>query len=500
MRGVLAVRRGGLARSVILVAAAFASLAVVAALGQLASALLILLVTAPESPGVDGLAVLVIGLLSLAVGLAAGVAAARSMLTRTQLLLLGLALLLAVRLSAVLLIQAPIAPDGASYEKTAVRVMGEGFFFWYRPTGYPFLLATTYQLLGRGTLSHELLNVAFAMAGGWLLFDLAGKTAGRQAAMVALVAYAIAPGLVLLTPVRLTDTIYATLVLAICWTGNRMLQGGVLWGVIAGLVIAASQYVRPTGPLLLAAMLVASFALAATVRRWALPAAAMTLAFVIAMLPAFAYNFGTYGDLSPSTSSYGGWSLYVGTNQASNGDWNQADADFIHALPGDLWDQSGQAGRLGLQRIASDPLGFAGLAVRKFAILWGKESFAVQYGMDFRLVGGPQGVEAGVWLLAQLAWLAVITAAAGALLAIRNRARPDPVVVIAACIILAEALLHLFVEVKPRYRAHLEPLVVLIAASAVAHWVELGSIRRVMATILRAPAMPARTMQEENPV
>jgi 4-amino-4-deoxy-L-arabinose transferase-like glycosyltransferase len=499
MRGVPAVHRDGLARSIILIAAVVASLAVVAALVQSASAILTVLAS-PGRLGVSGLAVLLIGLPLLAAGLAAGVAAARSGLTRTQLLLVGLAVLLAIRLSAVLLIQAPIVPDGVAYEKAAVRIMGEGFFFWYRPTGYPFLLATSYQLLGRGTLSHELLNVAFAMAGGWLLFDLAWRSAGRQAGMLALVAYASAPGLVLLTPVRLTDTAYATLVLAICWTGCRMIQGGVLWGVIAGLVIAASQYVRPTGPLLLVAVLLASLAMTATLRRWALPATAMTLAFVIAMLPTFAYNLATYGDLSPSTSSYGGWSLYMGTNQTSDGDWNRADADFIHGLPGDLWDQSGQAGWLGLQRIAADPLGFAGLAVRKFAILWGSESFAVRYGMDFRLVGGPQGVEAGVWLLAQLAWLALITAASGALLTMRHRARPDPVVVLAACIILAEALLHVFVEVKPRYRAHLEPVLVLIAASAVADWVELASIRRVMATILRAPGKPGQATQQENPV
>ena len=109
------------------------------------------------------------------------------------------------------LVDSPIAPDGSAYQDLAVRVMDEGFFFANRPTGYPFLLAP-HQLiaLGNNHLAHELLNLAFALAGGWLLFDLVRPLAGRQAAILALIAYAIPPGLLLLTPVRLTDTVFAT--------------------------------------------------------------------------------------------------------------------------------------------------------------------------------------------------------------------------------------------------------------------------------------------------
>ena len=473
MRALHAVRRGRLARSIIVVAVGFALLAVVAALGETASTLSGLLFT-PARLGLSGLVALIIGLACLAAGLAGAVLAARSRLTDRQLLVLGLLVLLAVRLTAVLLIEAPTSPDGSAYQKTALRMMGEGFFFWYRPTGYPFLLAAAYQALGERSLAYELLNLTFVMAGGWLLFDLAKRLAGRQAAIVALVAYAVMPGLLLLTPVRLTDTVYATLVIAVCWAGSRTSGSGMLWAVVAGLLVAASQYVRPTGPLLLAALLVAALASATTWRRWILSAAAMVLTFVIAMLPAFAHNLTAYGDLSPSTSSYGGWSLYMGTNQASNGGWNATDAAFIHALPGSLWEQSAQAGRLGMERIAVDPLGFAGLAVRKFAVMWGREDFVVQYGMDFRLVGGPQGIEAGVNLLAQFAWLGLLLSVAAALLMMRRQRSPHPIVLVAMCIVLAEAVLHLFVEVKPRYHAHLEPLLLLIAATAVARWATRG--------------------------
>ena len=52
--------------------------------------------------------------------------------------------------------------------------------------------------------------------------------------------------------------------------------------------------------------------------------------------------------------------------------------------------------------------------------MWGTEHFVVQYGMDYRQVGGQQGVEVGVNLLAQLTWLVLLLSVSAALLMIRR--------------------------------------------------------------------------------
>jgi Dolichyl-phosphate-mannose-protein mannosyltransferase len=470
---VLAARRDRLAQLVVLAGTGFALLAVVATCTRLLSTVLRFAST-PAAVGFSGLAVLVLGSAALVVALAVGVLIARSRLTDGQILLTGLALLLVVRLVSILVIDSPIAPDASAYQKLAVSIMREGFLFHERPTGYPLLLAGAYLALDKSHLTHELLNLGFAIVGGVLLFDLARRWVGRQAALMAMVAYAIVPGLLFLTPVRLVDTVFATAVIAVVWAVDRAVGGSLAWATLAGLLIAASQYIRPVGPLLLAALALALLLTAASWRRGGLMVATMTLAFVVGMLPVINYNLTQYGDLSPSTSAYGGWSLYVGANQASNGGWNKTDADFVRTLPGPFWDQSGAVGRLGMQRITDDPIGFAGLAVRKFSLMWGTEHFTVQYAMDFRQVGGMEGAEAGVLLLSEVAWLSLLLAVSAALLMSRRQRRPRAQMVILLSVVLAEFMLHIFVEVKPRYHAHLDPILILIAIPAIARWMTAG--------------------------
>jgi hypothetical protein len=466
--------RAQAARWLLAAAAVFAVLATVAAAGEALSTVLRLADASIARLGPAGAAVLLIGAALLSFGFVAGLLAARSPLSDGWILAIGLALVLAIRVAAIVAIDAPLPNDGRAYAELARWLREGGCCFADRPTGYPMLLAAAFSVLGDRTLTHEVLNVAFAVAGGWLLHDLAAGIGGRRAATPALFVYATLPALVLLTPLLLTDTVYATLLLAMCWTAVRIPGAPFGWAVATGVLLAASQYVRPIGPALLLPLVLAP---ALYVRPWrsaAMAAAIIVVTFVVAMLPAIGHNLATHGDLSLSTSSYGGWSLYMGTNQASKGRYNAADADVIDALPGaNLWERSEAAGELGLERIAGDPIGFAGLTVRKFTIMWGTEEHAVIFA--FRPDGRPRGTLAGVDLLAQLAYLALLAmAAAGSVLAVRAR-EVNPALVVAAGLVLAQLAVHTFLEVKPRYHAQAEPLLLLMAVPALA---EIAAWRR----------------------
>ena len=463
----------GLARWLLAAGALFAALAAVAALGELASGVLRVLEAPRARLGFAGAGVLLTGALGLVAVLAAALAAARSRLSDRQLGLVGLGLVVALRGAILLALDAPLANDGRAYAELARWLTDGNCCFADRPTGYPALLAGAYALVGEGGAAHELLNVAFAVAGGWFLYDLAREAAGRTAAALALFAYAAMPALVLLTPLLLTDTVYATLLLAMCWTATRVLRDRARWAAWAaatGLLLAASQYVRPIGPALLLPLVGAPLLWARPWRRAALSAVLVATVFGGAMLPAIGHNLSAHGDLSISTSSYGGWSLYMGTNQASKGRYNDADAAFIASLPGaNLWEQSELAGRLGLERIGADPIGFAGLAVRKFTIMWGTEEHAVIFA--FRPEGRARGTLAGIDLLAQAAYLALLLAAAAGLAVALRRGPPHPALLLAAGLVLAQVAVHTFLEVKPRYHAQAEPLLILLAVPALA-WLE----------------------------
>jgi hypothetical protein len=463
--------RGGragstLARWVVVVGAGFVVLVAIAALRESASMLLVIASSPARRLGLDGALVALAGTAAISAGIGVALVAARSRLTDRQLLWCALGLVALVRGGMVVVMDAPLANDGRAYQELARWLAGGGCCFADRPTGYPMLLAAAYRLAGDGSWVHEAVNVAAALIGGWLLFDLVRGAIGRVMAAVAVGAYALQPGLALLTPLLLTDTVYATTVIALCWAAVRMGTGRIWPAVAGGVLLAFSQYIRPVGPALLPALALVPLLYLRPMRRAATMIGVMAVAFAVAMLPAAANNLATHGDISVSTSSYGGWSLFMGTNQDTNGRYSDADAAIIDGLPGEsLWERSAVAGQLGRERITSDPIGFAGLVVRKFGVMWGTEEFGIVFA--FRPDGQPRGGLAGLDLLAQLAYLAlVVAAAAGLLAAIRRRGPPDPLLVVAVALLLCEALVHTFLEVKPRYHAHSEVLLLLMAASA----------------------------------
>jgi hypothetical protein len=456
--------------AVLVAGAAFAALATLAATAQLVQ-VAAEIAGAPGRLGAAG-ALVFLGGVALTVGVIGGsLLLARSRIGDRQLMIAGLALVLVSRGAVALAIDSPLAPDGEAYLELS-RWLGAGnCCLADRPTGYPALLLPMRALFGEGAMGHELLNLVFALVGAWLLFDLALHAFGRGAAGAAVGAYAVLPGLALLTPVLLTDTVYATLFLATGWAAARMVNASRLAAVGAGLLLAATQYVRPVGPALAAALGVLLLLVVKPPRQSVLLAGLLALSFLVPLVPVVATNLAQHGDVSVSTSAYGGWSLYMGTNRESNGRFDPDAAAFVSTLPGDtFWDRSEEAGRLGSERIAADPAGFASLAVTKFRIMWGVEDYPLRFA--FRPDGQPRGALAGIDLLAQVTLVALLVAATAGFVIHARAARAGPsapaVLLVAATMVLAVAAVHTFLEVKPRYHAHVEPLLIVVGAAVLA--------------------------------
>ena len=117
--------RGRLAWLLVLAACAFAALAAVAALGDMLSIVVTLAGDPATRLGPAGAAIFIVGTLLFVLLMLAGLVAARSRLTTFQLLLLGLAILLVVRLAVVLIIDSPTSIDASAYRKLALRIMAE---------------------------------------------------------------------------------------------------------------------------------------------------------------------------------------------------------------------------------------------------------------------------------------------------------------------------------------------------------------------------------------
>lgn len=374
--------------------------------------------------------------------------------------IVGLSMVALLRIVIALVIDAPVDRDMVAYDSLAAQVLSDGRLFSDRPMGFPYLLAGSYAVFGRGALAGETLNILAAVAGGLALWLLVRSAYGERPANVALFLYAVWPAGALMTSVRLTETTYTvSLVLAVlAVTRQERRRGHVLIGALLGV----SQYFRPTSFFLLPAFLLVALWPRQIHRRQVLVGTMTILvAFLTVMIPVIEYNRRAHGELSVTTSAYGGWSLWVGVNQDHGGRWNPADWEALFELTeGTVWEDSKAAGPLGVERITDDPPGFAVLAVDKFHTMWGSEA----YGVDFAVASGSAELPQNTFptLVSQL-FYAVVTVAAALGLVIRRRSL-DRLTLLIVAITLTVAALHAFVEVRDRYHAYLVPLFVALAA------------------------------------
>jgi hypothetical protein len=210
------------------------------------------------------------------------------------------------------------------------------------------------------------------------------------------------------------------------------------------------------------------------------------------LVPIMAWNVSTRGALDISTSSFGGGSLYHGTNLASGGRWSRAGHDQIAALGDDAWEESRAAQAAAIGRIRDDPVGMTALALRKQVTFWGRESYGVRYGIRRELTGRPWAPAAVLPALASgTFYVAVLILTALGLYL--HRRRTDALSGLLVLVVLGLSLLHGFVEVRDRYHSYAIPLLLPVAASAVVAVAE-GVRRRRSRRSPPAPDVPVGTV------
>jgi hypothetical protein len=373
----------------------------------------------------------------------------------------GLLILVALRVAVAVLIDGVTDGEMAQYRSLAEGVLSGSCCFGDRPMGYPVALAAVYAALGVSTFADEMVNTAFAAVAGLALFGLVRAAYGPRAAGVALAAYAVWPAGVLLTVVRLPETGYDAAIL-LGAVAAVVTRPGIAGSALTGGILGLAQYFRPSTTALLPAFILARAWGHRRAGRSLVTTAVPVLAlFLVVLLPAVEHNLRTHGALSVDTSSYGGWSLYMGTNQRTGGRFSPEDAERLEAAaPGSKWEQSRVGARLGMQRITDDPVGFAALAARKVVTLWGTEDDAVDYALQRRL--SRQAASTFPGLLVQGFWVVATVAAAFGLWL--QRAAPGRLAVLTIGVTLTVTAIHAFLEVRSRYHAYVVPLLLAMAA------------------------------------
>jgi 4-amino-4-deoxy-L-arabinose transferase-like glycosyltransferase len=287
---------------------------------------------------------------------------------------------------------------------------------------------------------------------------------GERAGWIAALAAAVHPpflGFAALIQTALFEIFWTTLALYFALRAGDAGGASARSAFLAGLAAAVAGLTRPPA---LAILAVAPFAWRAGGLPWrasARRAAAMLLGSALLLVPWVARNHHVRGAWV-LVSSNGGWNLFVGNNPAGAVDR----ADLAHAVPPDLrerlmWMNEVEGDRA-LRRLALDYMrahpaeAARRVLARAKTLVWFNEEFGKSSGYS----GVLQRLTRGVY---RASWAILLPLAIAGMILTRRDARRH---LLLYGVIAANAAVILATFFVNRYRAPIEPILILFAAAA----------------------------------
>lgn len=340
-----------------------------------------------------------------------------------------------------------------------------------KPLGYPVLLAAWYWV-GNETWPGYLLNILFSAGTVLVVYYLGNVVTGNGlVARFAALFAAFWPADILYSSVLGSEAAYAFFLWLACWLFLGALKA-VGWSkptraallVVAALVLAFSDSVRPTSLLLVMPALVLALLLEKNLDKRFRVAAGIGFIIVAVLGSQGLTRAGSL--LAPEAASMPsqrwGYNFLIGTNNETWGRYNEDDVSLVSTLPGDVVKKNQAALQLGLQRIRSNPAAFLALLPKKFVVMWGDDT----YGAHLSTAGAGRTMAASVtgylYYLSQLYWCMILLLG---LLYIwqPGRAIPSGLECLLILLILATLFFEVW-EVQSRYHHFLNPVLAIIAA------------------------------------
>lgn len=373
----------------------------------------------------------------------------------------------------VVLVRIPPAGDYATYwgyanslAQSAVIDGGRYMALFPHLFGYAAFLSWLIRLLGPAELLAQGLNVVLTALSGSLLFLLGRRWWGLAGGSCAYLLWILCPSQTMYNALVLSEPLYTTLLLgaiALLVLGEARGRRPVLLGAAAGGLLRLAQGVRPIALVVILALLLWRLVLRpdtlrqGTSRRFWLPLMAALLAVYGLTGPMWNAHLARRIGEEPATTP--GYSVLVGTNQASGGRWNQGDSDLLFSYsnqPGTTAQQAQeQALAAAVERLTAGETAVLPLL---------KEKLRVFLGSDDACTGYCASVVRHTKLFARACnsfyYAALLLAGAG--LIRLGRRRVDTAVLLLPLCVLGLTCAQALVEVAGRYHYFLLPLLLLL--------------------------------------
>lgn len=385
------------------------------------------------------------------------------------------ALMIGLRVAALLTVPAPVTADWLRYHEIALDIASNGPRFDVVPTGFPIVLGLIYRVFGPDPVNGQVFQIVVATGIGAIVYTLAARVWNHRVALLALLIYATFPSQILIGTVLASEPLYTLLIVAA--VAGLTAWPGLVGAAGIGLILGLSQYVRATSLALTPLLALVAWRWTDVGRAWLRPLVLLAV-FSIVLLPVVAWNAATLGVPSPSTSRIQNYSLMIGLNQASGGRWTLEDYRRVGSEVGTPSSER-IAGRVAMERLTEDPVGIAWLAIRKFEA-WGEEDYGAYWAIGAADANG--GLHRFAILASHLWWTALaMLVVAGALM----RRHENPLTEATTLLVVAVTLIHAVLETQGRYHSYLVPLLAALGAAG-------------LAAILPGPAPEWRRQTSDN--
>jgi 4-amino-4-deoxy-L-arabinose transferase-like glycosyltransferase len=245
----------------------------------------------------------------------------------------------------------PPAEDGHFYHIVAGRMAaGQGYtWLWpdgsvtfaaHYPVGYPAVLAGLYALLGGPVAPAAMLfNAVLGSVAVFAVHRVVASGGSRLSALLASLAVAVHPGLVMYTPALMTEGVTAALLAMSAWcaVATRSARSKEQWKWLFGLgvLMGVTALVRPESLLLAPVFgaLAASGSEPGTGEprpRWCrLRASAWVFGIALGTCSPWTVRNCLRMDRCVLLSANGGWNLYIGSMPEGNGGWVPIEGESV---------------------------------------------------------------------------------------------------------------------------------------------------------------------------
>ncbi|WP_028986882.1 glycosyltransferase family 39 protein [Thermicanus aegyptius] len=256
--------------------------------------------------------------------------------------------------------------------------------------GFPLLLSFFYKIFGGSLLTARILNLFFSFLSAVLLYLIGNEIFQKKVGQIAALLFSLWPSQIMYNSVIASEHIFIffflfSLYFYILAIKKQMRSLKAIYFALSALFLSISQFIRPIA-LMLIPIFFLSILFLSTQPGWRRRilhgikvVSFMTVVFLL-FFGIFCYIAYQLTGINMFKSS-SGYNLLVGTNVKSNGVYNDEDARILEEFHYDFDTVHHEAQKRAIHRVLSSPLNFMRLLEKKYAIMWGDDSYGAGWSL-----------------------------------------------------------------------------------------------------------------------